>query len=199
MSRYLGPKVKLSRKVGVPIADLPKHTSKRQLNTPCVHGFRGRRAKPYGIRKDEKQKVRFHYNVLEKQFRRYLEEAGRRPGNTGEVLLQLLERRLDNVIRRSGISRSIWGARQLVAHGHVRVNGQKVDRPSYQLSVGDVVTVRDKIQKLCREQMESIPGHQVPGWISVNPAELSTKIVAMPTSDQIPFDVNTNLIVEFYR
>jgi small subunit ribosomal protein S4 len=199
MSRYLGPKVKLSRKVGVPIADLPKHTSKRQLNTPGVHGFRGRRAKPYGIRKDEKQKVRFHYNVLEKQFRRYLEEAGRRPGNTGEVLLQLLERRLDNVIRRSGISRSIWGARQLVAHGHVRVNGQKVDRPSYQLSVGDVVTVRDKIQKLCREQMESIPGHQVPGWISVNPAELSTKIVAMPTSDQIPFDVNTNLIVEFYR
>ena len=199
MSRYLGPKVKLSRKVGVPIADLPKHTSKRQLNTPGVHGFRSRRAKPYGIRKDEKQKVRFHYNVLEKQFRRYLEEAGRRPGNTGEVLLQLLERRLDNVIRRSGISRSIWGARKLVAHGHVRVNGQKVDRPSYQLSVGDVVTVRDKIQKLCREQMESIPGHQVPGWISVNPAELSTKIVAMPTSDQIPFDVNTNLIVEFYR
>ena len=115
------------------------------------------------------------------------------------MLLQLLERRLDNVIRRSGISRSIWGARQLVAHGHVRVNGQKVDRPSYQLSVGDVVTVRDKIQKLCREQMESIPGHQVPGWISVNPAELSMKIVAMPTSDQIPFDVNTNLIVEFYR
>ena len=73
MSRYLGPKVKLSRKVGVPIADIPKHTSKRQLNTPGVHGFRGRRAKPYGIRKDEKQKVRFHYNVLEKQFRRYLE------------------------------------------------------------------------------------------------------------------------------
>ncbi|MEY3021548.1 MAG: ribosomal protein [Planctomycetota bacterium] len=199
MSRYLGPKVKLSRKVGVPIADLPKHTTKRQLNTPGVHGFRGRRAKPYGIRKDEKQKVRFHYNVLEKQFRRYLEEAGRRPGNTGEVLLQLLERRLDNVIRRAGISRSIWGARQLVAHGHVRVNGKKVDRPSYQLSVGDVVTVKDKIQKLCREQMESIPGHQVPGWIAVNPAELSTKVVSMPTSDQIPFDVNTNLIVEFYR
>ncbi len=199
MSRYLGPKVKLSRKVGVPIADLPKHTTKRQLNTPGVHGFRARRAKPYGIRKDEKQKVRFHYNVLEKQFRRYLEEAGRRPGNTGEVLLQLLERRLDNVIRRAGISRSIWGARQLVAHGHVRVNGKKVDRPSYQLSVGDVVTVKDKIQKLCREQMESIPGHQVPGWIAVNPAELSTKVVSMPTSDQIPFDVNTNLIVEFYR
>jgi small subunit ribosomal protein S4 len=199
MSRYLGPKVKLSRKVGVPIADIPKHTSKRQLTTPGMHGFRGRRQKDYGIRKDEKQKLRFHYNVLEKQFRRYLAEAGRRPGNTGEVLLQLLELRLDNVIRRAGLSRTIWGARQLIVHGHVRVNGEKVDRPSFSVSIGDVVTVKDKLQKLCREQMESIPGHQVPGWIAVNPAELSVKVVSNPTSDQIPFDVNTNLIVEFYR
>jgi small subunit ribosomal protein S4 len=164
-----------------------------------MHGFRGRRQKDYGIRKDEKQKLRFHYNVLERQFRRYLAEAGRRPGNTGEVLLQLLELRLDNVIRRAGFSRTIWGARQLVVHGHVKVNGEKVDRPSFSLSVGDVVTVREGVQKLCREQMESIPGHQVPGWLAVNPAELSAKCVANPTSDQIPFDVNTNLIVEFYR
>ena len=199
MSRYLGPKVKLSRKVGVPIADTPKHTTKRQLVVPGVHGARGRRTRDYGIRKDEKQKVRYHYNVLERQFRRYLEEAGRRPGNTGEVLLQLLELRLDNVLRRAGLTRTIWAARQLVAHGHVRVNGHKVDRPSYSVSIGDVVTVREKITKLCREQMESIPGHQVPGWIAVNPAELSVKIVATPSSDQIPFDVNTNLIVEFYR
>ncbi len=199
MSRYLGPKVKLSRKVGVPVADIPKHTSKRQLTTPGMHGFRGRRQKDYGIRKDEKQKLRFHYNVLERQFRRYLAEAGRRSGNTGEVLLQLLELRLDNVIRRAGFSRTIWGARQLVVHGHVKVNGEKVDRPSFSLSVGDVVTVKEGVQKLCREQMESIPGHQVPGWLAVNPAELSAKCVANPTSDQIPFDVNTNLIVEFYR
>ncbi|MCE2881580.1 MAG: 30S ribosomal protein S4 [Planctomycetaceae bacterium] len=199
MSRYLGPKVKLSRKVGVPIADTPKHTSKRQLNVPGVHGFRARRQKDYGIRKDEKQKLRYHYNVLERQFRRYLEEAGRRPGNTGEILLQLLEQRLDNVLRRAGICRTVWGARQLVVHGHVRVNGEKVDRPSFSCSIGDVVTIKDKLHKLCREQMESIPGHQTPGWIAVNPAELSVKVVARPTSDQVPFDVNTNLIVEFYR
>ncbi len=199
MSRYLGPKVKLSRKVGVPVADIPKHTSKRQLTTPGMHGFRGRRQKDYGIRKDEKQKVRFHYNVLERQFRRYMEEAGRTKGNTGEVLLQLLERRLDNVVRRAGFVRSIWAARQLVAHGNVRVNGAKVDRPSFQLKVGDVVTVKEKLHKTCREQMESLQGHQVPGWVEVNPAELRAKVLTMPTSDQIPFDVNTNLIVEFYR
>ena len=106
MARYLGPKVKLSRRVGVPIADIPKHTSKRQLNPPGQHGFRGRRPKDYGIRKDEKQKLRYHYNVMEKQFRRYLAEAIRRPGNTGETLLQLLECRLDNVIRRAGLTRT---------------------------------------------------------------------------------------------
>jgi small subunit ribosomal protein S4 len=199
MARYLGPKVKLSRKVGVPIADIPKHTAKRQLTVPGMHGFRGRRLKDYGIRKNEKQKLRYHYNVLERQFRKYLAEAGRRPGNTGEVLLQLLELRLDNVLRRAGLARTIWAARQIVAHGHVRVNGQKVDRPSYSVEVGDTITLRDGIHKLAREQMESLAGHVTPGWVQVNPSELSVKVVARPTSDQIPFDVNTNLIVEFYR
>jgi small subunit ribosomal protein S4 len=199
MARYLGPKVKLSRRVGVPIADIPKHTSKRQLNPPGQHGFRGRRPKDYGIRKDEKQKLRYHYNVMERQFRRYVDEATRRPGNTGELLLQLLECRLDNVIRRAGLTRTIWAARQMVAHGHVMVNGQKVDRPSFAVKVGDEITLKAKVHTLARENMESLAGHMVPGWLSVNPAELTTKIVAQPTSDQIPFDVNTNLIVEFYR
>jgi small subunit ribosomal protein S4 len=86
-----------------------------------------------------------------------------------------------------------------VAHGNIRVNGAKVDRPSFQLKVGDVVTVKEKLHKTCREQMESLQGHQVPGWVEVNPAELRAKVLTMPSSDQIPFDVNTNLIVEFYR
>jgi small subunit ribosomal protein S4 len=199
MARYTGPKVRLSRRVGVPIADTPKHTAKRQLTPPGPHGFRGKRPKPYGIRLDEKQKLKFHYCVMERQFRRMLAEAGASKGNTGEVLLQMLERRLDNVVRRAGFGRTIWAARQIVAHGHVLVNGKKVDRPSYSIEVGDVVTLREGIQKLAREQMESIPGHQVPGWVVVNPSELSAKCVSRPTSDQIPFDVNTNLIVEFYR
>jgi len=199
MARYLGPKVKLSRRVGVPVADIPKHTAKRQLTPPGMHGFRGKRSKAYGIRKDEKQKLRYHYSVLERQFRRYMGEASRSTGNTGEVLMQLLERRLDNVLRRAGFARTIWAARQIVAHGQTLVNGRKVDRPSFSVRPGDTITLKAKIHDLIRENMESLAGHIVPGWIEVNPAELSVKIVATPTSDQIPFDVNANLIVEFYR
>lgn len=199
MARYVGPKLKLSRRIGTPIEDIPKHTSKRQLNPPGMHGFRGRRLRDYGIRLNEKQKLRHHYHVLEKQFRRYIAEAGRLPGNTGEVLLRLLERRLDNVIRRAGLARTIWAARQIVAHGHVLVNGRKVDRPSFSVDTGMVITVKPKLHKLVRENMESLSGHEVPGWIDFNPSELTIRIVALPTSDQIPFDVNANLIIEFYR
>ncbi|MEM9082815.1 MAG: 30S ribosomal protein S4 [Planctomycetota bacterium] len=199
MARYLGPKVKLSRRVGVPIADIPKHTAKRQLNPPGIHGYRGRRLRDYGIRLNEKQKLRFHYNILEKQFRRTMDEARRRKGNTGEVLLQLLELRLDNAVRRLGVVRTIWASRQMVSHGHVLVNGKKVDRPSYMIKIGDEISFRPKIQKLIRDNMESIVGHIVPEWLEFNPADLKAKVVALPTPDQVPFDVNTNLIVEFYR
>jgi len=199
MARYLGPKVKLSRRVGVPIADIPKHTAKRQLTPPGMHGFRGRRMKDYGIRLNEKQKLRHHYHVLETQFRRYIAEAARRKGNTGEVLLQLLEQRLDNVVRRAGFVRTIWAARQMVSHGHVILNGVKTDRPSCAVKVGDTIILRDRIHKLARENMESMAGHIVPSWMDVNPSELSLKVLSLPTADQVPFDVNTNLIVEFYR
>jgi small subunit ribosomal protein S4 len=199
MARYTGPKVKLSRRVGVPIADIPKHTAKRQLTPPGPHGFRGRRLKDYGVRLVEKQKLRFHYSIMEAQFRRYVEEAARHKGNTGDILLRLLEQRLDNVIRRAGFVRTIWAARQMVVHRHVKVNGRPVDRPSFSVKPGDVVTLRDRIHKVVRENMESLAGHIVPGWMEVSPAELTAKILALPTPDQIEFDVNTNLIVEFYR
>ena len=199
MANYTGPKVKLSRRVGVPIADIPKHTTKRQLNPPGMHGFRGRRLRDYGIRQNEKQKLRYHYNVLERQFRKYLEEAGRAKGNTGEVLLRLLEQRLDNVIRRLGWARTIWAARQMVNHGHVLVNGRKTDIASAQIKVGDTITLKEGIQKVVRENMESLAGHQAPGWLSFDPSTLTASVVAVPTSDQVPFDVNMNLIIEFYR
>jgi small subunit ribosomal protein S4 len=199
MARYIGPKVKLSRRVGAPIADIPKHTTKRQLTPNGMHGYRGRRLRDYGVRLNEKQKLRYHYGVLERQFRKTLGEAQRRKGNTGEVLLQLLERRLDNVVRRLGVVRTIWAARQLVAHGHVLVNGRKVDRPSFVVSVGETVSFKPKVQKLLRDNMESIVGHHVPEWVDFTPAELTARMTAVPTSDQVPFDVNTNLIVEFYR
>ena len=199
MARYLGPKVKLSRRVGVPISDTPKHTAKRQLTAPGMHGYRGRRLRDYGIRLIEKQKLRYHYNVLERQFRRYVQMVSRRKGNTGELLLQVLERRLDNVVRRAGLTRTIWAARQMVAHGHVLVNEHKTDRPSFSVKPGDIVSLRPRIHTLARDNMESMAGHIVPGWMDVNPAELTMKILAMPTPDEIPFDVNTKLIVEFYR
>ena len=199
MARYLGPKVKLSRRVGVPIADIPKHTAKRRLSLPGMHGYRGRRVKDYGIRKAEKQKLRYHYSVMEKQFRRYVQKASRRKGNTGDTLLQLLEQRLDNMVRRAGFTRTIWAARQMVVHGHVLVNDHKVDRPSYEVRRGDTVSLRPRIHQLARENMESMAGHIVPDSMAVNPAELSVQILAPPSREQIPFEVNTNLIVEFYR
>ena len=199
MARYTGPKVRVSRRIGVPIEDNHKHTSKRQLNPPGMHGFRGRRLRDYGVRMNEKQKLKAHYSVLEKQFRRYIAEASSSKGNTGEVLQRILESRLDNVLRRMGVARTIWAARQIVAHGHVFVNGRKTDRPSYGVEVGDVITFKAGIQKLCRENMESLSGHEVPGWIDFNPGELTCRVVAVPSSDQIPFDVNPNLIIEFYR
>jgi small subunit ribosomal protein S4 len=199
MARYTGPKLKLSRRVGAPIADNPKHTSKRALVFPGMHGYRGRRLRAYGIRLNEKQKVKYHYCVQEAQFRRILAEAGRRPGNTGDVLMQLLERRLDNVVRRAGLARTIWAARQMVVHGHVRLNGKKLDRPSAIVNVGDVITIKEKTQKLAKESMESLPGHEIADWLDFNPSELTVRVVALPTTDQIPFDCNPNLIVEFYR
>ncbi|MFW5653221.1 MAG: 30S ribosomal protein S4, partial [Planctomycetota bacterium] len=133
------------------------------------------------------------------QFRRYVAEASRRKGNTGELLLQLLELRLDNVVRRAGVARTIWASRQMVGHGHVLVNGKKVDRPSYACKVGDVITFKPKIHKLARENMESLAGHIIPGWMEFVPADLTIRVVALPVSDEIQFEVDTNLIVEFYR
>jgi small subunit ribosomal protein S4 len=199
MANYTGPKVKLSRRLGVPIADIPKHTTKRQLNPPGVHGFRSRRLKDYGIRQNEKQKLRYHYNVLERQFRKYLAAASSAKGNTGEALQRLLEQRLDNVIRRLGWARTIWAARQIVGHGHVLLNGRKTDIPSAQVKPGDTITLKAGIQNLVRENMETLAGHQVPAWLSFDPSTLTATIVTPPTSDQVPFDVNMNLIIEFYR
>ncbi len=199
MARYTGPKVKLSRRVGVPIADVPKHTGKSELVIPGQHGFRGRRQTEYGVRLTEKQKLRYHYGMLEKQFRRFMDQAKKSKGNTGNSMMQLLETRLDNVVRRTGVVRSIWAARQLVAHGHVLVNGKKLDIPSAAISIGDVITFREKTTKLLRENMESLAGHSVPAWVEFNPAQLEAKVVALPVQDQIPFEINANLIIEFYR
>jgi small subunit ribosomal protein S4 len=198
MGRYTGPKVRLSRRVGVPIADIPKHTA-RELTLPGMHGYRGRRSTEYGVRLVEKQKLRFHYGMFEKQFRRFLDIAKKSKGNTGSTMMQLLETRLDNVCRRLGVGRTIWQTRQLVAHGHVLINGHKCDIPSAFTKPGDTITFKEGVHKVVRETMEQIPGHQVPNWLEWNPAQLTAKINALPTAEDVPFEVNMNLIIEFYR
>src|SRR5664279_4846877 len=170
MSRYLGPKVRLSRRLGVAIADIPKHTKFGDTFVPPgMHGLkRSQRLSEYGVRMREKQRMKAHYSVLEKQFRRYMAAAKKAKGNTAVTLQQLLETRLDNVVRRTGVVRSIWAARQLVSHGHVKVNGKKCDIPSANVEVGTVLTFKEKAVKLLRENMESLSGHQVPAWIEFN-------------------------------
>jgi small subunit ribosomal protein S4 len=198
MGRYTGPKVRLSRRVGVPIADVPKHTAK-ELTLPGMHGYRGRRNTEYGVRLTEKQKLRFHYAMQEKQFRRFLDMAKKSKGNTANTMIQLLETRLDNILRRLGVARTIWAARQIVAHGHVLHNGRKTDIASAFVKPGDTITFKEKIHKLLRENMESAAGHNVPAWLEWNPAQLTGKINALPVPEDVPFEVNMNLIIEFYR
>ena len=198
MGRYTGPKVRLSRRVGVPIADVPKHTAK-ELNLPGMHGYRGRRNTDYGVRLIEKQKLRYHYGMLEKQFRSYILEAKRGKGNTADLMMQKLESRLDNVLRRLGVARTIWAARQIVGHGHVLVDGVKTDIASYIVKPGQTITFKEKIHQLLRDNMESTAGHNVPGWLEWNPAQLTAKINTVPTPEEVPFEVNMNLIIEFYR
>src|SRR5205814_3028083 len=158
MGRYLGPKVKLSRRVGAPIADIDKHTG-IELTLPGMHGYRGRRNTEYGVRLAEKQKLRFHYGMLEKQFRRFLTIAKKSKGNTGNTLIQLLETRLDNVLRRIGIGRTICATGQIVAHGHVIVVRHKTDIPSYSCKACQTITFKEGIHKVLRDNTEQNAGH----------------------------------------
>jgi small subunit ribosomal protein S4 len=198
MGRYLGPKVKLSRRVGVPIADIPKHTAK-ELSLPGMHGYRGRRNTEYGVRLTEKQKLRFHYGMLEKQFRKFLDIAKKSKGNTANTMMQILETRLDNVLRRLGVAKTIWAARQIVAHGHVIVDGKKTDIASYRVEPGQVITFKEGIHKVLRDNMEQVGSHNVPNWLEWNPAQLTGRVTSLPTPEDVPFEVNMNLIIEFYR
>jgi small subunit ribosomal protein S4 len=166
---------------------------------PGEHG-RGRiRESDYQVQLREKQKLRTMYGVLEKQFRRYYEEAARRPGITGETLLQMLEQRLDNVVWRSGLAATRPQARQLVNHGHFRVNGQKVDIPSYQVRPGDSVTIKDRSRDLIVIQHSvDTQDRLIPDWLQVDAGERKIVVSDHPRRDQIDTDINEQLIVELY-
>lgn len=201
MARYTGPRDKISRRFGISLFGACKALEKRPF-PPGQHGMRAGRKKKsdYGIMLAEKQKLRFMYGVLEGQFRKYYAEAARRRGITGEILLQLLELRLDNIIYRLGFANSRSGARQFVAHGHITVNGKKTDVASYACRPGDVLAVRAraKSQQLAQRNLELTQAVVIPDWMEREEEKLSGKISRVPTREEIAPIVNEQLIVEFY-
>ena len=205
MARYIGPKAKLSRREGTDlflksarrsIADKAKFDTK-----PGQHGrTSGQRTSDYGLQLREKQKVKRMYGVLEKQFRRYVEEADRRRGNTGANLLGLLESRLDNVVYRMGFGSTRAEARQLVSHKAITVNGQSVNIPSYMVKVGDVIAVREKSKKQARivEALQLAQQVGFPAWVEVSIDKVEGTFKQVPDRDQFGADINESLIVELY-
>ncbi|MFP4847232.1 30S ribosomal protein S4 [Winogradskyella sp. PE311] len=199
MARYTGPKTKIARKFGQAIFGDDKNFEKRNY-PPGQHGNNRRRGKKseYAIQLMEKQKAKYTYGVLEKQFRNMFKRATAAQGITGEVLLQLCESRLDNVVFRMGISPTRSGARQLVSHRHITVNGEKVNIPSYQLKAGDVVGVREKSKSLEAIQNSLSNSSNVYEWITWNNDTMNGTYVAVPARIQIPEQINEQFIVELY-
>jgi small subunit ribosomal protein S4 len=207
MARYIGPVCRLCRREGMKLflkgerCYSEKCAIEKRNFAPGQHG-KTRKAKMagYGIQLREKQKVKRIYGVLEDQFRGYFAEAERVRGITGETLLQLLERRLDNVAYRLGLATSRPQARQLVRHGHLTVNGRKVDIPSFSVKPGDVVALRPSSHKSAAvlHALEEVKGRGVPEWLSFDPNALSAKISSIPTREQINLPVQEQLIVELY-
>lgn len=200
MARYTGPKSKIARKFGEPIFGTDKAFEKKNY-PPGAHGAnkRRRKASEYGIQLKEKQKVKYTYGMLEKQFRNLFEKASRSKGVTGEVLLQLLESRLDNVVFRMGVSPTRDGARQLVSHRHITVNGNVVNIPSYSLSPGDQVGVRERSKSLIviTDSLESNRAGSS-SWIEWDGAEMTGKFLNRPEREEIPENIKEQLIVELY-
>jgi small subunit ribosomal protein S4 len=200
MARYTGPRVRISRRLGVPIFGSSKYLERRPY-PPGMHGPKSRRKNSdYAVGLLEKQKLRYFYGLQERQFRNVYERALRMRGVTGEKMLQILETRLDNVVYHSGFGLTRPAARQLVGHGHVRVNGKKVNVPSYVVKVGDVIDIRDhtKSKTAARKNVEGSTARVVPDWISVDREVLKATLLRIPTRDEINPIANEQAVVEFY-
>ncbi|HUS37973.1 MAG: 30S ribosomal protein S4 [Pirellulales bacterium] len=204
MARYTGPVCRLCRRDGVKLflkgsrCDSPKCAFERRDSPPGMHQFRRGKLTDYGVHLREKQKVKHYYGVLERQFRGYYRRASRAKGNTGEVLMSLLERRLDNVVHRLGFGHSRSQARQLIGHGHIIVNGGRVDIPSYQLRAGDVVRVKNRkksLQLVLSKLAESTP--EVPDFLSLVEGPIPEgRIGRLPGAEDVSMPVQTQLIIE---
>ena len=199
MARYTGPITKKSRRLGTDLVGNDK-AFERRAYPPGVHG-RGRiKESEYLLQMREKQKARYTYGVLEKQFRRYYEEAVRKPGKTGEILLQILESRLDNVVYRAGFASTRRQARQMVVHGHFLVNGKKVNIPSFRVTPYDIIDVAPKSLNVDPFIIARETHHErvVPAWLTARPNRMRILVHQLPTREQIVIDVNEQAIVELY-
>ncbi|MBP1645777.1 MAG: ribosomal protein [Bacteroidetes bacterium] len=199
MARYIGPKTKIARKFREPIFGFDKTLDKKNYR-PGQHGQSKRRAKQseYGIQLNEKQKAKYTYGILERQFRNIFDKASRKGGITGVVLLQLIESRLDNVVYRFGIAKTRDQARQLVSHRHILVNGELVNIPSYMLKPGDVVSVRERSKSLqiVTDSLEGTVNRY--SWLDFDRSQMSGKFMNYPERSDIPENINEQLIVELY-
>ena len=206
MAKYTGPACRQCRREGVKLFSKGErcYTEKCALNrrtgAPGQHGAARKKVGEYGKQLREKQKAKRYYGVLEKQFRNYFAKADAQEGMTGENLLKLIERRLDNVVYRMGMAESRTEARQLVLHEHFTLNGKKVNIPSIIVGLGDVVAVKENFRDSvkCKELAEDLQSKTAPKWLDVDKTALSAKVVALPARDDIDFEINEQLIVEFY-
>jgi small subunit ribosomal protein S4 len=206
MARYTESVCRLCRREGAKLylkgsrCYTKKCAFERRPSPPGQHGVRRRKVGDYGLQLREKQKVRRVYGVLERQFRGYFDEAEQRPGVTGESLLRSLETRLDNVVYRLGFASSRAQARQLVSHGHFAVNGVPTNIPSFRLKPGDRIEVREgkRNREPFKLAKETLRNHQAPEWLSIDAAKLAGTVAELPRRDQMPLDLNEQLVVEYY-
>ena len=206
MARYTDPVCRICRREGAKLflkgtrCYSKKCSFERRAAPPGQHGVRRRKVGDYGMQLREKQKIRRIYSVLERQFQGYFEQASSTPGVTGENLLRMLELRLDNVVYRMGFAASRAEARQMVGHAHLSVNGRVVNVPSLQVKPGDKVEVREshRTREPFKEAVDLIKSRQIPEWLSVDAAKLAGSVLTAPRRDQMPLDLNEQLVVEYY-
>lgn len=201
MARFLGPRGKVVRRLEYPVFESSKFGSPKKNYPPGQHGLgRRRKVSTYGLQLREKQRLKQLYGVLEKQFRTYFEKAAAKQGPTGRNLLTMLESRLDNTVYRLGLAPTRRGARQVVGHKHLTVNGRVVNIPSYQLKPGDTIQVREKSRKMeaLHNAMRRITEETQMPWLELDKAQMKGIFLAAPTREEIPEDVNEQLVVELY-
>ena len=200
MARYTGPRIRISRRFGLPIFGPSKYLERRNYG-PGVHGPKSRRkVSDYALGLIEKQKLRYYYGLMERQFRNVYKSAVQRRGVTGETMLQMLETRLDSVVFSLGIGSTRSSARQMVGHGHIKVNGRKVDISSYTVKVNDVIEVKDTSvsRQMATRNLEQSTSRVVPGWLLLQKEQFKGTVVRMPARDDIQPIANDQAVVEFY-